>query len=251
MADAADSNWEDPLHTVSAVPQGPWLPLESNPDLLNEVGAEWGMPKNFRFHEVLGLESELLDLVPRPVVAAVLLFPCSPRIYAFRKAQLPQCRPAERAGVFFLQQHSAFGNACGTIAAVHAVTNGVGAELPANTKLGGFAKDHAGQSPGAVGSALLNCDALKSSSDSVAQSGVAQTACPSRHAAPLDHHFIAFCRSSGRLLELDGTKPGVVDHGATTPETFLEDTAAACRRCFMDVEPDSVEFSLMALVRES
>ena len=140
---------------------------------------------------------------------------------------------------------------CGTIAALHAIANACAPALAARSPVGAFALAHAGASPDARGRALLACDALKSASDAAAGSAVAQTACPDRHGPDLDHHFVAFVRSpAGRLVELDGTKPAPVDHGPTSAPTLLRDAAAAVRREFMDVEPDSIEFSLMALVAD-
>ena len=46
-----------------------------------------GLARGWRFCDVLGLDPELLQLVPQPVLGAVLLFPCSERIYAARKQQ--------------------------------------------------------------------------------------------------------------------------------------------------------------------
>ena len=55
-------------------------------------------------------------------------------------------------------------------------------------------------------------------------------------------------QSQGRLTELDGRKRCAVDHGPTTRAALLED-AAAVARSFMARSPESVQFSLMALVK--
>jgi len=251
--------WEDPLKTVSSASRGPWLPLESNPDLLNEVSRNWGLPPEYSFVDVLGFDPpELLCPVEGTIVAAILLFPCTRRIYSFRTEQAQQLRStgADRlgleAGAFFLKQHREFGNACGTIAAVHAMVNGCGVSgLDTASALGGFASVNVGKPATDIGEALLACSPLKSGSDEAARSDVAQTRCPGRDAEPLDHHFAAFARSrdGSTLLELDGTKPWPICHGPTSSETFLADVAAVCRKCFIAVEPDSIEFNLMAMVR--
>eukprot|EP00439_Symbiodinium_sp_Y106_P031877 s1680_g3.t2 len=181
----------------------PWLALESNPAVFTEFSQRIGLPARWQFCDVLGLDKELLGLVPRPVAACVLLFPCSERIYAARREQdaalraggsLRGASPCHEDGVFFLRQVIGFGNACGTVACLHATSN---------------------------------------SRDWM------QTRCPDRHGPPLDHHFAAFTRSrQNRIIELDGTKRGPVDHGPTSEASFLEDVAAAVKRNFMDVEPD-------------
>ena len=55
---------------------GPWLALESNPQIFTHFGHKIGLDTNWSFCDVLGLDEELLQLLP-PAVACVLLFPCS------------------------------------------------------------------------------------------------------------------------------------------------------------------------------
>ena len=237
----------DPLRSVSAATVGPWLPLESNPDLLNEVGAKWGMPANFSFHEILSTSPDLLALVPQPVEACILLFPCTDNIYAARRKQQPSLTaPSTASPLLFLQQHSEFGNACGTIAAIHAIANTC-KSASSSSPIGSFAKANAGLPAAAVGHSLLSNADLKSSSDATAQSSAAQTACPARDGAPLDHHFAAFVTHDSRCFELDGTKPYPVDHGPVSPASFLADVASIVRTQFMAHDPDCIEFSLIAL----
>ena len=71
----------------------------------------------------------------------------------------------------------------------------------------------------------------------------------------MDHHYCAFVpiamASSGctHVVELDGTKVCPVDHGPIPADaSFVEAAAAVVRDKFMSVEPDSIEFSLMALL---
>jgi hypothetical protein len=50
------------------------------------------------------------------------------------------------------------------------------------------------------------------------------------------------------VIELDGTKVYPVDHGAVDESaSFLAAVASVIRERFMRIEPDSIEFSLMAL----
>lgn len=85
-------------------------------------------------------------------------------------------------------------------------------------------------------------------SESEASGEHGQTACPDRD-DKVDHHFIAFVHAGGRLVECDGRKVGPIDHGATTPETLLEDACKAIKANFIDVDPTNLGFNIMALSR--
>lgn len=50
----------------------------------------------------------------------------------------------------------------------------------------------------------------------------------------------------GTLYELDGRKSFPVKHGATTPETFVQDAAGVCKE-FMARDPEELRFTVMAL----
>lgn len=231
-----------------------WLALESNPQVFDAFGRHIGVPDGWEFVDVLGLDKELLELVRRPVAALILLFPCTPGIYAARRRQDEALRAGKgvpQEDLFFLKQVADFGNACGTIACLHTISNSRHVlQMAADAPLERFVRAQAAASPEARGRALLEANELKAPSDAAAVDAAAQTACPARDGPPLDHHFVALVRSPGnRLIELDGTKRGPVDHGATSEGTFLVDAAAVVRRDFVEVDPDVHGFVLMALAR--
>ena len=159
--DGADRD-ADPLRAVPRAAAGPWLPLESNPDVLNPFLRKLGCPKDWSFCDVFGLDPELLMMVPRPCVALCLLFPCD-KISTPRRAELRAKRGAPldaEAGLFFTQQLDGCGNACGTIACMHALGNAAAAgafALDDGSLLGRFVAETAGSSAPDRGAALLLC----------------------------------------------------------------------------------------------
>merc|ERR1719191_2406474 len=64
-----------------------WVPLESNPDVLNTFCKGVGMPNGWEWTDVFGVDEELLGMVPQPCLALTLLFQCTEKISAFKKAQ--------------------------------------------------------------------------------------------------------------------------------------------------------------------
>ena len=81
------------------------------------------------FCDVFGLDIELLGMVPRPVLAVILLFPIekdeSGRVKNHQASAFAGSEDhgvsSSDAGVFYIKQK--IGNACGTIALLHAIAN--------------------------------------------------------------------------------------------------------------------------------
>lgn len=53
---------------------GGWLPLESNPALLNSFHKKMGVKKGYAWGDVYGLEDEMLEWVPKPSIAVGTFF---------------------------------------------------------------------------------------------------------------------------------------------------------------------------------
>jgi len=102
-----------------------WIPLESSPEVFNDFARRVGVGAGYAFTDVLGLDAELLAMLPQPCVAVLLLFPVSRELARSESARVRALggwdvrRRSPR--VFFMKQY--VGNACGTVAAMHALVN--------------------------------------------------------------------------------------------------------------------------------
>lgn len=104
-----------------------FIPLESNPEVFNQLIHQLGVSDVLRFHDVWSLsEPELIASIPRPVLALVIAFPTPPQ-YENRLAEEKKLTPeyaktAEHEDVIWFKQ--TINNACGLYAILHAVSNG-------------------------------------------------------------------------------------------------------------------------------
>lgn len=222
-----------------------WLPLEANPDVMNQFLRQLGLVPTWQFGDVLGLDPDLLSMVPRPVCAALLLFPVTEKYESFRREEEAQIKAKGQAvspNVYFMKQ--TIGNACGTIGLIHAVANNqqhleFGPDSPLKTFLINSTK----LNPEQKAAFLEKDESIRVTHESSAQEG--QTEAPNVD-EKVDLHFIAFVNVGGQLYELDGRKPFPIAHGKTTDGTFLEDAAEVCKK-FMARDPEELRFTVVAL----
>ena len=237
-----------------------WLPLESNPEVLNPFAKRLGLPEGWEFTDVFGLDEELLMMVPQPCAALCLLYPSSkisqPRRVEFQ--QKADSQPAPPPNLFFCQQMDGVGNACGTIACMHAVANAAGAglfELAPEGALSGFMAGAGSLGPKELGVKLLDASELQEMSDATAAAGETEGAGTDD---AQNAHFISFVRFGDLLYELDGRNFDHANgdavaaprcHGATSAETFLADAAKVIKEDFMARDPENVNFNITALCK--
>ena len=216
-----------------------WPALESNPEVLTGFIHGVGVPDSFSFHDVFGLDEELLAMVPQPAQALVLLFPEAERSGQTRDAVAAGAEP------FFIWQGPALGNACGTIASIHAVVNSAaGAQLSVDGPLASFLAQTKSMHPEDRGAALESNEAIRAVHAAQAQEGQTSSAGASDD---VDFHFVCFVHSGGRLYELDGLKGAPVDHGPTDETSLLSNAAKVIKAEFIEKRPDLVNFALLAL----
>ena len=233
-----------------------WLPLESNPEMFTKFARRIGsLPSEWSFIDVFGFDDETLRSIPRPVAAVILLFPCTDKIYEARRIQKKSLLKAQASGslspaaksALHVEQVASFGNACGSIATVHALSN---ADLSLAGPLAKFKESTSHLSTARERGNVLVASDIHGLSDESASDSVAQTECPENGDTYLGHHYCCFVSIGGHIVELDGTKVIPVDHGPIPSDVdFLKETARVVKEVFMSIEAERIDFSLMALAK--
>jgi len=220
-----------------------WLPLESNPDVMTKFIHESGA-KGAAFCDIYGTDEGLLQMVPQPCYAVLLLFP---------SATQAEHKPAEAARIakegqevssnlYYMDQ--TIGNACGTIAMMHAIANNTDKiTLEDGSYLGKFIEETRGLTSAERGAMLEKNEELTETHAESVKEG--QTAAPTAEDR-VDKHFIAFVQCDGHLYEMDGCKTAAINHGPTSDATFLSDAAKQCQQ-FIERGKGDVNFGMLAL----
>lgn len=228
-----------------------WLPLESNPEVLNDFVNKLGYDTSkYAFCDVFGLDEELLQMVPQPVVAVLFLFPVTKESEAAKDDEDTELKkqgykPSNK--IYFMKQ--TISNACGTIGALHAIANNQDKSILADGSfLQSFLKDSANMNPDERGRFLEEppegAPDIDKAHEAAAQEG--DTAPPALEDV-VDLHFVALVNQNDRLVELDGRKSFPIDHGKTTDSTLLQDSVQVLKK-FM-ANANTIKFNLIALAK--
>lgn len=222
-----------------------WFPLESNPEVMSQYCERLGLDaSSANFVDILSTDDWALEMVPRPVLGVLMVFPISEKSEAHRaeeKARIEKDGQTVSDEIFYTKQY--VGNACGTIGLMHAVLN---ARQQIRLKEGSwferFAQNTVDSSPQDTGRALEDDTEIEEAH--VAAAAVGQ----SEVIEETNAHFVCFSCVAGSLYELDGRKDAPINHGPSSPSSLLED---ACRvvKQFMERDPEEMRFSLVALTQ--
>ncbi|KAL3362006.1 hypothetical protein AABB24_014713 [Solanum stoloniferum] len=218
-----------------------WLPLEANPDVMNQFLWSRGVPPDeVECYDVYGLDEELLEMVPKPVLAVLFLYPLTSQSEAERVQQDSETKVQDPTStIYFMKQ--TVGNACGTIGLLHAIGNITSEiKLDEGSFLDKFFKSTACMDP------MERASFLESDREIEVAHSVAATAGDTEVPVNVDTHFICFTCVDGQLYELDGRKSRPISHGASTPSSLLQDAAKVIQK-MMQKNPDSMNFNVIAI----
>ncbi|KAL6175866.1 hypothetical protein ACLB2K_052504 [Fragaria x ananassa] len=220
-----------------------WLPLEANPDVMNQF--LWGLglqEDDAECYDVYGLDGELLEMVPKPVLAVLFLYPLTLKTEEERMMQLNENQET-KGNVYFMKQ--TVGNACGTIGLLHAVGNITSEiKLVDGSFLDRFFKSTASMDP------LQRAAFLENDNEMEVAHSVAATAGDTEASDDVDTHFICYACVDGELYELDGRKSGPISHGPSSPNTLLQDAAKVIQGVIQK-NPESLNFNVIAISKKS
>ncbi|ORX88606.1 peptidase C12, ubiquitin carboxyl-terminal hydrolase 1 [Basidiobolus meristosporus CBS 931.73] len=219
-----------------------WVPLESNPEVMNQFIHNLGVSELWGYNDVWGLDEDLLQMVPQPCVALLLLFPITP---GYEKFRLEESKKLHETGqplsdkVYFMKQ--TIRNACGSIAVLHSLANTMDKIEILEGPLKNFLAKTQSLNPDDRAKTLETSGEIAQAHQATAQGG--QTEAPNAE-DDIDLHFICFIERDGEIYELDGRKPFPINHGKCT--SLLKDGAKVIKQ-FMERDPDLLQFTVLAL----
>ncbi|KIW63717.1 hypothetical protein PV04_08700 [Phialophora macrospora] len=197
-----------------------FVPLENNPEVMTNLSRELGLSSSLQFHEVYSLdEPSLLEFLPRPAIALLLVFPVTSTYEKFRAEEDSSAEQYSASGdqepvIWFKQT---IGNACGLIGLLHAITNGAArSNIIEGSDLDKLLKQALPLKPMERAELLYNSPTLEAAHAGAASKG--DTEAPEPDAA-IDLHFVAFVKDKdGYLWEMDGSRKGPLKRGFLGPE---------------------------------
>eukprot|EP01133_Synstelium_polycarpum_P016181 gene16181-19259_t len=223
-----------------------WVPLEANPEVLTKFMQNLGVPSNWEWCDIFGIDAELLDMVPKPCAAVILLFPITEDYEKQRWEQEDRIKEEGQTvsdKVYFMKQY--IGNACGTIGIIHSVLNNANVIDFKDGFFKNFLHTTAKLGVEERATALCRNTEIEKSHELSALQG--QSSVPDED-EPVILHFVSFVNVDGHLYELDGRKPFPINHSETSADTFLVDVAKVLQN-MIDDNPTEIRFNLMGLVK--
>ena len=245
---------------MSHKPPPKWLPLESNPSVLNDFSYALGLSTAYAWSDIFGFDDELLAMVPPNCRAVVLLFPITDKSERFQKEEREDIENGKRANevssnVYYMKQ--TVGNACGTIGVFHAIMNNREDVLTNQNEedeeenknyFRRFFEKTKDMTPDERAKFVETETDLESYHATAVNAG--DTEVPSLD-AKIDLHFIALVERDGRLYELDGRKQSAIDHGEIERGDLLKQSVERVIKGFMERADGSIHFGACALAENS
>ena len=215
-----------------------WPPLESSPEIFEQYLKQIGYPADWAVGECYGFDDALLEMVPQPCVGVIIA------TQRLKKEEDKEKGSMDTTHDWYMKQTGTLDNACGIIAAVHAIANNASSITVApGSVLSQFITDTAGSTPQERATALETNVGFQNIHKSFASQGQSNQATTQDE---VNYHFTALViNSAGQLVELDGTKNGPLKI-ADNCDNLLKGTVTELQRRIAEGEI-SEQMSMMTI----
>ncbi|KUJ06385.1 ubiquitin carboxyl-terminal hydrolase [Mollisia scopiformis] len=190
--------------------------LENNPSVMTPLAHKLGLSQDFEFYDVYSLtEPSLLSMIPRPVLALLVIIPWTLAWHENRVAEdadkgVYEGKGEEEPVVWFTQT---IGHACGSIGLTHCLMNGPAKEHISPGSIMARLREQA-IPLGMADRAKVLYDSKEFEDEHQSVADVGDTAPPATEDEERSGgHFVAFVKEGGRLWELEGSRKGPLDRG--------------------------------------
>jgi len=250
-----------------------WIPLESNPTILNRYISNLGFDTSKNsFVDLFSTEDWALEMIPQPVCAVVVLFPVGGKVMDRRNEMHRECHEKMVKGendsktndngmesnhhgarrLWYAKQR--IRNACGTFAILHAIANSPISTKETSVLPNSWLQNHLQQSsltPTPLENAKIieNDQSIEQYHREAAKkyASIQPSDQTNDDDEDVDVHYATFVHINGYLYELDGrVKDGPIRYGKTTQRDLLKDSCAVIRD-WMKADLDEVLFTILAL----
>jgi ubiquitin carboxyl-terminal hydrolase L3 len=238
------------------MPERRWKPLESNPEAIATYAGNLGFnTAKYGFYDVVATEDWAIEMLPSTPLAFIFLYPITAPQDEHHKSYAPRAdTPADRGSLVAVKQN--IGNACGTIALLHATANLATTSTPdivvakpdaSSSWLQDFIASAAGKTPEDAAKFVEESDELETAHAASADSEENSTETSPEDA--VNEHFVAFIQNEQGVWEMDGRRLGGVGiyQGPVTEGSTFSSIAMKCVQATVERDPASYKFSIIAI----
>lgn len=213
--------------------------MESNPEIMNAFFRRVGVKKYINVVDVLGFEPELLQMVDGKVEGLLLCYP-------IRGDTNNTVDEHAKNRLYFMRQ--TIRNACATMALIHVLANQCDdTDFEPDSSIRDFIKESKLLEPEVKANKFESCETIATAHEEASVGG--QTEAPAASES-VEYHFISFIHNNNTIYEMDGRKLGPINHGSTSPETFLRDAIELVKN-YVNKDPSNLNFSMQAVTRNT
>ncbi|KAI7861219.1 cysteine proteinase [Lichtheimia hyalospora FSU 10163] len=215
-----------------------WIPLESNPQVLNEMLCKLNIDKKYEFIDIYDLNINNLKKLKKEFLSFILLIPDTKKYrYHILDEDLNIKNNYVDPKIYFMKQ--TIRHACGTIALIHSLTNNK--KIIKDGIFKKFLNETEYLSYDMRGKYLENCKEIEEIHYNIAKKG--QSKIPGIE-DEVNFRYISFIKSNNYIYELEGSRMFPINRGLT--DDFLYDIIEITKK-FIKREMNNLNFSLISL----